>query len=139
MKREKSCGAVVYDNLDGELSVLLVKHKNGGHWSFPKGHMENDETEVETAFREILEETGITAKIDDSFRNVVTYSPQKGVTKDVVYFAARPEKRTPTAQPEEIMEIQWASQHSARQMITYETDKQVFDKFWKYINDDKVK
>ena len=59
MLHEKSCGAIVYRKYHGNLEILLIKHVNSGHWSFPKGHVEAGETEVETALREIKEETGI--------------------------------------------------------------------------------
>ncbi len=41
--------------------VLLVRGKKGGKWSFPKGHIERNETPIQCARRELLEETGITA------------------------------------------------------------------------------
>ena len=47
MKKEKSCGAVVYRDGDAGMEVLLIKHKNGGHWAFPKGHVEKKETEAQ--------------------------------------------------------------------------------------------
>ena len=59
MKTEKSCGAVVLRKNQGRLQVLLIKHINGGHWAFPKGHVERGETEEQTALREIKEETGL--------------------------------------------------------------------------------
>ena len=54
MKQEKSCGCIVLD----KRTVLLIKH-NSGHWDFPKGHVEGEESEVETAIREVKEETGL--------------------------------------------------------------------------------
>ena len=57
MKQEKSCGCIVLD----KRTVLLIKH-NSGHWDFPKGHVEGEESEVETAIREVKEETGLDAK-----------------------------------------------------------------------------
>ena len=69
---EKSCGAVIWRGTPGEHQYLLARH-NGGHWSFPKGHVEGEETEIQTAQREILEETGLQAEIDTNFRQVVTY------------------------------------------------------------------
>ena len=45
LKKEKSCGAVVYRKGETGMEVLLIKHKNGGHWAFPKGHVEKKETE----------------------------------------------------------------------------------------------
>ena len=64
MNYEKSCGAIVFRKFHGNIELLLIKHANGGHWSFPKGHVEAGETEVETAIREIREETGIEVMID---------------------------------------------------------------------------
>lgn len=58
MKEEKSCGAVLLRWECNELEVLLVRHRNGSHWSFPKGHVEAGEQERQTALREIREETG---------------------------------------------------------------------------------
>ena len=58
MKYEKSCGAVIFDG-DKVLVIQQVK----GHWGFPKGHVENGETEIETALREIKEETNLDVEI----------------------------------------------------------------------------
>ena len=52
---EKSCGLVVFN----KNKILLLKYSNneeqgeGGHWDFPKGHVEPNETEIETALREL--------------------------------------------------------------------------------------
>ena len=89
MLHEKSCGAIVYRKFHGNTEILLIKHINSGHWSFPKGHVEGEETEVETARREIKEETSIDVIIDPTFRETVSYSPKKDTVKVVVYFLAK--------------------------------------------------
>ena len=38
---------------------LLVCGRNGGKWSFPKGHMQGSEKAMDCALRELYEETGI--------------------------------------------------------------------------------
>ena len=63
MKLEKSCGSIVIDND----KVLLVKH-NAGHWDFPKGHVEANETEVDTAIREVKEETNILIEVNEKYK-----------------------------------------------------------------------
>ena len=70
MMHEKSCGAIVYRKYHGNTEILLIKHINSGHWSFPKGHVEEGETEEETAKREIMEETGIDVNLDTTFREI---------------------------------------------------------------------
>ena len=55
-KQEKSCGAVVYN--PKKHSFLIIKMLNG-NWGFPKGHTEDQETDIQTAIREVTEETGI--------------------------------------------------------------------------------
>ena len=56
MNIEKSCGVILYRNWLKEIEFLLVKSKEDGHWGFSKGHMEKDETEEQTAIREVFEE-----------------------------------------------------------------------------------
>ncbi len=135
MKKEKSCGAVVYRRAEDGYEILLVKHINGGHWSFPKGHVENGETEYETAHREILEETGISVYLDDAFRETVTYSPLKDVMKEVVYFAATPTRGEAAAQPEEITEARWVSAEQALELLTHDANKMVLKRAIEYIRD----
>lgn len=123
-QEEKSCGAVIWRGTPADHQYLLARH-NGGHWSFPKGHVEGDETEIQTAQREILEETGLTAEIDDRFRQVVTYYPKPGVIKDVIFFTAQPTGGAEHAQEEEIAQIGWFSYGDARDLLTFATDEEV--------------
>ena len=132
MKKEKSCGAVVYRKREDRLEVLLIKHKNGGHWAFPKGHVEKRETEAETALREIREETGLKVKLDPGFREMVTYSPKPNVMKDVVYFAAEFSSGDTKAQPEEVMDIRWEEPEQAVNTVTFSNDREVLRAFLKY-------
>ncbi len=134
MKQEKSCGAVVYRVKDnGKLRILLIRHKNGGHWAFPKGHVENRETEAETALREIWEETGLRVELDTSFRHMVTFSPKHGVMKDVVYFAARAGDKHVTAQEAEVMEIRWFKPEEALDTVTFDNDREILHAFFQYM------
>jgi bis(5'-nucleosidyl)-tetraphosphatase len=55
---EVSVGAAVF-RLDGGRRMYLILRYPSGHFDFPKGHMEEGETEEETLRRETEEETGI--------------------------------------------------------------------------------
>ena len=128
MTLEKSCGALVFRRFHGNTELLLIKHANGGHWSFPKGHVESGETEEETALREIKEETGIDVIIDPSFREVISYSPKKDTQKDVIYYIARAQNYDYTPQEEEISQIKWVEINRAHTILTYDNDKQLVNK-----------
>ncbi len=138
MKQEKSCGAVVYRVKDnGKLRILLIRHQNGGHWAFPKGHVEQDETEEETALREIWEETGLRVELDMGFRHVTTYSPKEGVMKDVVYFAAKADTKQVKAQEEEVTGIRWCKPKEALETVTYDNDREILRAVLQYLEEKK--
>lgn len=128
MINEKSCGAIVYRKHHGNTEILLIKHVNSGHWSFPKGHVECGETEVETATREIKEETGIDVIIDPTFRETVSYSPKKDTQKVVVYFIAKAKTFDYCPQEEEIADIKWVEIGHALSILTYENDRSIVNK-----------
>lgn len=133
-REEKSCGAVIWRRSGGKREYLLVRH-NGGHWSFPKGHVEGNETEAETAAREILEETGLTAEIHTDFRQQVTYSPKPGTVKDVIFFTAVPTGGREHPQESEISQLGWFSFPQAAERITYATDEEVLLAAEAYLNE----
>ncbi|MDR0946910.1 MAG: NUDIX domain-containing protein [Ruminococcus sp.] len=133
MTYEKSCGAIVYRRHHGNIELLLIKHVNSGHWSFPKGHVEPDESESETASREIMEETGIDVILDTSFREIVTYYPKKETRKNVIYFLAKAKNFDFKKQDEEIEEIKWVDMGNVNAVLTYENDKTIAEKAKKMI------
>jgi 8-oxo-dGTP pyrophosphatase MutT (NUDIX family) len=130
---EKSCGAVVYRKYHGNTEVLLVKHVKSGYWSFPKGHVEGDETESETAAREIMEETGVDVFIDTGFRETVTYSLRRDTKKTVVYFVARAKRIKGKnvdliPQGDEISELRWVEIDKAAAFLAFENDRAIISK-----------
>ncbi|MBE6861039.1 MAG: NUDIX domain-containing protein [Ruminococcus sp.] len=128
MLHEKSCGAIVYRKSHGNIEILLIRHINSGHWSFPKGHVEAGESEVETAKREIMEETSIDVIIDPTFRETVTYSPRRDTSKVVVYFLAKAKNVDYVPQADEISEIKWVDIVHANNILSYENDKNIVTK-----------
>ena len=129
MTHEKSCGAVVYRKYHGNTEILLVKHVKSGYWSFPKGHVEEGETEAQTASREIMEETGIDVFIDTGFRETVTYSLRRDIKKTVVYFVARIKKnQSLVPQCSEISELRWVSAEKAASFLAFENDRAIINK-----------
>lgn len=138
MIREKSCGAVVYTEIGGVRNYLIVRMKNG-HYGMPKGHIEEGESEKQTAEREIFEETGLRVSVDTGFRKGVMYKPYEGCLKDVIFFVAHADSAETVAQESEIRSIHWRDYEGALDMLTYENDKDVLRHARMYIDRTAVK
>ncbi len=132
MIKEKSCGAVVFnEQMD---KVLLIRHLKG-HVAFPKGHVEDKETEEETAIREVKEETGIDIEIISKNKHHISYSPKPNYYKDVYFFIGKAIGGELRPQPEEIDECFWCEIDKVLKYITYEKDKKLFSEILKEITD----
>ena len=125
MKYEKSCGAVIFRKIGDNWNVLLIRHTKGRHISFPKGHVEANETESQTAEREIFEETGLRVHVDRRFRAENRYNIRPDIQKLVVIFAATTQQSELTPQPEEIAEAFWLPIEDAAARLTYERDRKI--------------
>lgn len=108
-----------------QYDLVLLRHRFGGHWSFPKGHVEAGETERQTALREVKEETGLSIRLYDGFRECVEYFPQAGVKKQVVYFLGEALGDELVRQEEEISELRWAPLMEAGDLVTFANDKRL--------------
>jgi 8-oxo-dGTP pyrophosphatase MutT (NUDIX family) len=76
---EKSAGGIVYRSRDGIIEILMLAWRNARddlEYVLPKGHIEDDERPMETALREISEETGLREKDLKviKFMNTINYS-----------------------------------------------------------------
>lgn len=130
MKKEKSCGIVVFN----EDKVLLVFH-NLGHYGIPKGHVEKGETEEETAVREVKEETNCDAKIIPGFREVITYSPKPNVMKDVVFFVGEALTTDLKPQEEETSDVFFINKSKSLKTITHKEEREVLEKAIKFMEE----
>lgn len=124
MKYEKSCGAVIYTVQNGT-RFYLVEQMQKGHVSLCKGHVERDESEHETAIREIREETGLEVEFVEGFRKTIAYSPRTDCVKTVVLFLACAEHTSVRVQEEEVREIQWLTFEDAVKALTFDSTREI--------------
>ena len=132
MKQEKSCGCIVIN----EKNEVLLVHHNKGHWDFPKGHVEVGETEIQTAIREVKEETNIDVEVNENYRYTTEYSPEENVMKEVVYFLAKNVSDNRNAQLEEVNAVEWVKLDEAVEKITYNTSKEILIKLKKDLKEE---
>lgn len=126
MKYEVSCGYVAFKRIDGQYRYLLIRSING-EWGFPKGHMENDETEHETADRELFEETGTKARLIDGFKQLIEYPlPRRsGVIKRSIYFLGECLTDRIICQESEVLEARFADYDEAIGLLSFENTRNV--------------
>ncbi|KAK7507331.1 hypothetical protein BaRGS_00001266 [Batillaria attramentaria] len=88
VKEVVAAGFIIFRRCSRPVEYLVMKHKYGGHWGTPKGHVDPGESEFDTALRETLEEAGLTRdklKIFDAFKTVLHYEAF-GKPKRVVFW-----------------------------------------------------
>ncbi len=136
LKYEKSCGAVIYSNKKDRF--LIVKMYNG-NWGFAKGHIENGETEVETAIREVKEETNVDIEIKNEIRKVVKYIPNNKIFKEVVFFLGETVgEENIILQEDEIEDYEWCNVAEGMKLITYKVQRDVLNEFAEIIYKNKI-
>lgn len=62
----KQAGTIPYKIVSDELYFLIITSRKKKNWIFPKGLIENDLSETETAIKETYEEAGVKGKIDQN-------------------------------------------------------------------------
>lgn len=88
-----------------------------------------DETEIETAIREVKEETNLDVEIDANKRYTMEYVTDKGTLKQVVLFIAKCTGGEIKAQECEVNDIKWLDFDEAMQTITYDNTRELFKKY----------
>ena len=136
---ERSCGAVVFREIGGMTRFLLIKNRRSAHWGFPKGHVEMGETDQQTAYREVLEETGIHVKFLPVFLTRSLYSIQGKVAISVSIFLATTDDTSTIIQKEEIEDYVWLGYEKAQARLKFENDHAILDKAAEYIRKNNIK
>ena len=118
MKTEKSCGCIIIK--DDRVLLIGAKDDDGRlFWSFPKGHQEKDETDVETAIRETKEETGLDIRIIDTNPIKTGHFIHSGTTyKNILLFIAEPLTKEFKPQEDEVEQIKWTQIAEAGKYFT---------------------
>lgn len=133
-KTALSCGVIPVRKTETGYEFLLSQH-SGGHWTFPKGHKDGGETDLETAMRELHEETGLRdVKIVPEKMWSINYVPKfsrDGFTDKEVRlflgFADADTVKIPKEFEHEISEARWCDSVKARELLSHSTWVGVLD------------
>ena len=126
IKQEFSAGGIVLN----KGKVLLTKHSQNHHWSFPKGLIDPGQTSEQAALREVKEEGGVDAQIIDKAgysKYVYTFNNEK-IFKVVTYFLMKYISGDPKDHDWEVEEAGWYSPEEALKQLTFSQDKDLLKK-----------
>lgn len=137
---EKSCGFVVYKEVQDKRYYLIIRASNG-EYGFPKGHMKGNETEYETAIRELKEETNVEVQIIDGFHKQIEYKcPKKiNVMKRTVYFLGRCIEDDVVCQETEVFEAIFVLIEKAIELLSFEDTKRILQEADVYVRSKNLK
>ncbi|MFW5952797.1 MAG: bis(5'-nucleosyl)-tetraphosphatase [Candidatus Natronoplasma sp.] len=142
MLEEVSAGVLVYRE-ERPVKYLLL-HYPAGHWDFPKGHIEENESMKETALRELREETGICkdeVELRSGFRETIDYLYKKRGElshKKVIFFLGRTEKEEVEISREHQGYI-WLPFEKAKQKVTFRNARKLLEKSQNFLEEENTK
>ncbi len=126
---EHAAGIVLFREGVGTRDYLILRHRDGGHWGFPKGHIEHDEDALSAAQREIREETGIRKlHLIPGFSSTSRYRVHRDhrlVDKSVIYYLAQVDERATLRLSAEHSDGRWLCAERAARTLTYEESREI--------------
>jgi 8-oxo-dGTP pyrophosphatase MutT (NUDIX family) len=118
--------AVIYVVRDDHRVLQLKRSPDlylGGEWSFPGGHVEQDEHPAVAAVRELAEETGITAADTHELTYVshvtTLFSPAWASVCHRVGFCAKVSRDCEVTLNDEHTDLRWISRGEIRQQVLW--------------------
>ncbi len=157
MQKEYSAGIIIYfdDVNTGKEKFLILKHRKG-HWSFPKGHIENGEDIKTAAVREVKEETGLDGieilRSEEKNKNDKYMLSENYIIKDTniektnYYFIGKvPQTYEENMYPkvkidvDEILDYRWCNYEEASNLITFNQARELLKNAYEIIKRNKNK
>lgn len=108
---------------DGTLEILVVHRPRYDDWSFPKGKLEQGETDEAAAVREVEEETGLRCALAGELETI-RYRDGRGRAKTVRYWRMTPIGGE-LAPRNEVDDARFVSLDDARDVLTYARDREL--------------
>lgn len=131
--REISAGGIVYRKRRGDIEIALIRV--GRRWGLPKGHVEEGEGVLDTAVREVLEETGLEGRVVERLGDITYwYSDRTNegepvrIFKRVYFFLLRWLRGDVSDHDHEADEARWFPIDNAIQKLSFATERKMVRK-----------
>lgn len=138
---EVSAGGLIVSSENPGL-VALISHRNRGggvDWCIPKGHVELGENYIQTAIREVQEETGIQGKVLEKIGEI-SYSFKIGpkrIRKTVHHYLLEQVSGELTFSGDptgEVLDVQWFEIATLDEVLAHENERKIAERAMELLN-----
>ena len=123
----RAAGALVWRASQTGPEIVLVHRPRYDDWSYPKGKAKRGEHVLQTATREIAEETGL--RVTLGRRLTESVYQVDGRTKQVSYWAARCLESAGFVPDDEVDEVTWLRPAQVADQLSYQRDRTLLEEF----------
>lgn len=136
--KQYSAGLIIYTYQQDTREYLVLQYASG-HWDFPKGKLEQGETNHEAAVRELYEETGLSAQVLPDFAQSLDYyfrdyKTGQLIHKTVIFFIGYTTDKQVKLSHEHIG-YTWLPFQQAYALTTYDNAKHILQEAEKFLTD----
>ncbi len=129
---QRSAGGVIYKKEGNRWKICLIAKRGKKVWALPKGRVAAGETLEETAYREILEETGHEVEVQDLIDEIDYYFYYKEnktfYHKRVSFFMLKLLRENVKERDQEADDVKWFDLGQAKKRLTYLNERKVLRK-----------
>jgi 8-oxo-dGTP pyrophosphatase MutT (NUDIX family) len=122
----RQVAVIAFRRVDRDVEVCLIRRRDGGSWSLPKGFVDPGHTPEQAALTEAHEEAGISGRVVGALIGTYVYQKGRAVLSVAVYVmevaseqATWPEMR--------FRERRWASMADARTLLAEHPARSLLD------------
>lgn len=134
LEREFSAGGLVYRRRAGVPTVVLVARRRPDSsalvWGLPKGHLEAGESSEAAAVREVREETGLEAVVEERLGDITYWFARREpdgtsirILKRVRFFLMRYERGRFADRDAEMDAVRWFRLAEAEKVVAYANER----------------
>ena len=146
-KIDVSYGIIPIRKTEQKTEVLLIHQyshiKNNVYWTFPKGHVEGDESPQETAKRELYEETGLQVHeflSEQVFTTEYTFTWEGMlVNKTAAFFVATIQEGETNHQEAEVKDSEWLPLDQVIDKLDYKASHDMFREVMLFLKESSKK